>query len=124
MHLVDDKVSLVDATPLLAAPSIRTRIDDHGIAMRPIRLKSRGRIGIGFVAAIDAKPVTRASADTFDEPLKISAILGLQWIVDAVDDDADLAMRGRPHAEAGCVADDLRADRPPARSGRVRQDDE
>src|SRR4051794_564798 len=89
--------------------------------MRAVRLKPRRGVGIRLLIVIEPKPVSRSRLRAVDESRKISAILGLQRVVDAIDNDADLAMRGCPDAEVDAATGDFGANRPAPASERVRQ---
>src|SRR3954464_4608258 len=98
MHLVDDQPARIE-TPCIVLPSIRLRIDDRGVAMRPVRLKTRGRIGIRGLVAIEPQSIARPGARVCDNAAEVTVSLAFERVINTVDDDADRAVRRSPDAK-------------------------
>ena len=92
----------------LRFPCERPRIDDDGLAMRPVRLIARSRIGI--VALGEAKSIASAGARAFDRLREVAVLFAIERDRVAVDHDGDGFMRRRPHAKVDAEVSDLCAD--------------
>ena len=99
VHLVEDLAFEAHASPLIVGPAERSRVDDLGRTVGPVRLIPRRRIGQRPIGGIEAELVACARRRGRKTAVVAAGLTGERRRLAGCEHDFDAPRGGRPHSK-------------------------